>query len=82
MKNVVFSREAGLVPWTNIPGMWVFFLKGFRLAEEDQEGRGPSSEEKQVSKILTPPVSNFHLLLGDVDHFHLHFSRPFPAMIV
>lgn len=48
MKNVVFGREAGLVPWTNIPGIWLCFLQGFRLAEEDQEGRGPNSEERQV----------------------------------
>lgn len=28
--------------------MWVCLLKGFRLAKEDQEGRGLSLEEKQV----------------------------------
>lgn len=50
MKNVVFSREAELVPQTNTPGMWLCFVQGFRLAEEDQEGRGPSSEERQVSE--------------------------------
>lgn len=48
--------------------MWPLFSQGFRLAEEDQEGRGLSSEERQVSGGTSwSSVSNFHLPLGDVD---------------
>lgn len=45
---MVSRREIRLAPLTNRRGMWVCLLKGFRLAKEDQEGRGLSSEEKQV----------------------------------